>query len=136
VAWVLVRQKAGHHRVERVGGSVMTTRNQVPRAQRIQSVLWIVAMLLLSVVVSGRSMAASRCPQQEAARQTRPAPVRTVATAAQADAGQPAPGYSTTGLDLEVRIWNVRIGFPWLKTLPVTPGRHIVVSLWETESDR
>jgi len=113
----------------------MTTRNQVPRTQRIQSVLWIVAMLLLSVVVSGKSMAASRCPQQEARPQTqvRPAVARTVA---QADAGQPAAGYSTTGLDLEVRIWNVRIGFPWLKSLPVTPGRHIVVSLWETESDR
>ena len=43
---------------------------------------------------------------------------------------------SGTGLDLEVRIWNVRIGFPWLKSLPVTPGRRIVVSLWEQESDR
>ena len=37
------------------------------------------------------------------------------------------------GLDLEVRILNVRIEFPWLKTLPISPGRRIVIS-WLTDS--
>jgi hypothetical protein len=122
----------------------MTTRNKVSSARRIHSVLWIAAMLLLSVVASGKSMQASRCPDQKSAAGAwatmAAAPVAT-SPAAQADAGlpdggRPVPADVTTGLDLEVRIWNVRIGFPWLKSLPVTPGRHIVVSLWETESER
>jgi hypothetical protein len=121
----------------------MTTRNKVSSTRRMHSVLWLAAMLLLSMVASGKSMQASRCPDQKSAAGA----WATVATmpvvaspAAQADArsrdGRPVSADVTTGLDLEVRIWNVRIGFPWLKSLPVTPGRHIVVSLWETESAR
>jgi hypothetical protein len=123
----------------------MTTRNKVSSARRIHSILWIAAMLLLSVVASGKSMQASRCPDQKSgagawATMATATPVAS-SPAAQADAGlrdrgRPVPADVTTGLDLEVRIWNVRIGFPWLKSLPVTPGRHVVVSLWETESER
>jgi hypothetical protein len=44
---------------------------------------------------------------------------------------------ASTGLDLEVRIGRIRVEFPWLKTLPITPGRHIVFTLlpaFDTES--
>jgi hypothetical protein len=112
----------------------MTTRINVSRAHRVQSAMWIVVMLLVSSVVSGRTIQASRCSDQKAT-----VTVQTAAAAAQAWSGDRAlPNSLSTsaGVDLEVRIWNVRIGFPWLKSLPVTPGRRIVVSLWETEPDR
>lgn len=32
------------------------------------------------------------------------------------------------GVDLEVRLLNVRIEFPWLARLPITPARRIVIS--------
>jgi hypothetical protein len=118
----------------------MTTRNQVPRAHRIRSVLGIAAMLLASLVASGKSTQA-RCPDQKAAQTpwtvaaAAPSPAAPL-VASQAEAVRPLSVSGSAGLDLEVRIWNVRIGFPWLKSLPVTPGRRIVVSLWETEPDR
>jgi len=91
-------------------------------------------MLFLSIAASGRSIQASRCPQAQAQMPHKAATAwATPVKAAQPEAVRPLPEYVTTGVDLEVRIWNVRIEFPWLKTLPVTPGRHIVVSLWETE---
>lgn len=108
----------------------MTTRTQVPRAHRIHSALLVATMLVASLVASGKSTQA-RCPDQKAAQ----APSAVLA-APQAEAARPLAVSGSTGLDLEVRIWNVRIGFPWLKSLPVTPGRRIVVSLWETEPDR
>jgi hypothetical protein len=40
----------------------------------------------------------------------------------------------TRGIGLAVRIWNVRIEFPWLKHLPITPGWRVVVSLFEPDS--
>jgi hypothetical protein len=33
----------------------------------------------------------------------------------------------TYGLDLQIRLGRVRIEFPWLRALPITPGRTIVV---------
>jgi hypothetical protein len=119
----------------------MTTRNQVSRAHRIYSILWVAAMLLASLVASGKSIQA-RCPDQKMAHSAwtvaaAPAHGRVMASLTPRQADEEALlASSTAGLDLEVRIWNVRIGFPWLKSLPVTPGRRIVVSLWETEPDR
>ncbi len=96
-------------------------------------------MLLVSVVVSGKSTLASRCPEQKP-RQTAAVAAAVQAHVAQAAAQARAAWHDaesvSTGLDLEVRIWNVRIGFPWLKSLPLTPGRRIVLSLWETDTDR
>ena len=122
----------------------MTTHIKIPRAHRLRPVLGIVAMLVVSVVVSGKSTFASRCPEQK--------PVQKVAVAAVARANVAHAAVAparvvwhdaerddesvSTGLDLEVRIWNVRIGFPWLKSLPLTPGRRVVLSLWETDPDR
>jgi hypothetical protein len=121
----------------------MRTRNNVPRTHRLQPILWIVAMLLVSVVASGKSTQASRCPEQKAATATHAAAAMPAAVwrvggdAPRHAASDLSPAETTsTGLDLEVRIWNVRIGFPWLKSLPVTPGRRIVLSLWDTDADR
>jgi hypothetical protein len=43
-------------------------------------------------------------------------------------------GDASTGLDLEVRIGRIRIEFPWLKSLPITPGRHLVLDLMPSRS--
>jgi hypothetical protein len=117
----------------------MTTRINVSRAHRVQSALWIVVMLLVSGVVSGRTIQASRCPDRGAEPKGTVSVQTSLSAAAQAAPGDrmlPATLFASTGVDLEVRIWNVRIGFPWLKSLPVTPGRRIVVSLWEADPDR
>jgi hypothetical protein len=116
----------------------MTTRINVSRAYRVQSALWIVVMLLVSGLVSGRTIQASRCPDK-GAESKGTVSVQTLSAAAQAapaDKVLPATLFASTGVDLEVRIWNVRIGFPWLKSLPLTPGRRIVVSLWDADPDR
>jgi hypothetical protein len=116
----------------------MTTRSNVSRRQRIQSAIWLVVMLLVSGVVSGKSIQASRCPQQQktGVAVTTLLAAQTTAAERAADRSETPFLSSSTGVDLEVRIWNVRIGFPWLKSLPVTPGRRIVVSLWEPDADR
>jgi hypothetical protein len=49
-------------------------------------------------------------------------------------AGSEAPPAETRGIGLAVRIWNVRIEFPWLKHLPVSPGWRVVVTLFESDS--
>jgi hypothetical protein len=41
-----------------------------------------------------------------------------------------------TGIDLELRILHVSIEFPWLKALPVSFGRRIVISLFADEDER
>ena len=38
------------------------------------------------------------------------------------------------GIDLSLRVWNVRVEFPWMRSLPVSPGHHIVISLFARES--
>ncbi len=116
----------------------MTTRNTVPRVPRLSSILWVAALLLATVVATGNAtIQASRCPDQKsAAGAWSVAAAQAAHEAARAESDRALEASANTGLDLEVRIWNVRIGFPWLKSLPVTPGRRIVVSLWEQESDR
>jgi hypothetical protein len=113
----------------------MTTRSYVSRKQQIQSAIWIVVMLLVSGVVSGRSIQASRCPEQKTAVALATVSTQTAPAQAASRFGADALPAST-GVDLEVRIWNVRIGFPWLKSLPLTPGRRIVVSLWDADPER
>lgn len=41
----------------------------------------------------------------------------------------------STGLDLEVRIGRIHIEFPWLKALPISPGRHVVLELMPVRGD-
>ena len=38
------------------------------------------------------------------------------------------------GIDLEVRILNLRVEFPWMRALPISPGHHIVISLLASEA--
>jgi hypothetical protein len=113
----------------------MTTRINVSRAHRVSSAMWIVVMLLVSSVVSGRTIQASRCQDQKVSQLPGTVSVQTMAQAGSGRALTDALSASA-GVDLEVRIWNVRIGFPWLKSLPLTPGRRIVVSLWDADPDR
>lgn len=127
-------------------GYAMTTHIKVPRAHRLGPILAIVAMLLASVAASGKSTLASRCPDQNARQKAEiAAAVQAQLAHAAAQPGERRAAWHdaehdaesvSTGLDLEVRIWNVRIAFPWLKSLPLTPGRHIVLSLWEPDTDR
>jgi hypothetical protein len=41
----------------------------------------------------------------------------------------------SSGIDLELRVLNLRIEFPWMKTLPITPGRHIVITLLSSDHE-
>ena len=55
-----------------------------------------------------------------------------MAEGAKASPGPAANGADTpAGLDLELRVWKLRIEFPWLKSLPIRPGRNIVISVFE-----
>jgi hypothetical protein len=47
-----------------------------------------------------------------------------------------APAPVDGGLDLEIRVFNLRIEFPILKSLPLRPGRHIVLSFFAPADDR
>jgi hypothetical protein len=38
------------------------------------------------------------------------------------------------GIDLSLRVWNLRVEFPWMRSLPISPGHHIVISLFPRES--
>jgi hypothetical protein len=40
-----------------------------------------------------------------------------------------APRVARQGLDLEIRVGRLRIEFPWMRSLPVTPARRIVVTI-------
>lgn len=45
-------------------------------------------------------------------------------------AARPAEGTpGRRGLDLQVRVGRLRIEFPWMRTLPIAPGRRIVISI-------
>jgi hypothetical protein len=117
----------------------MSTRITVPHPRRLESLFWLAAALLVSLALSGAPTHASRCPDQDRRAAAASGPAATPAaakSAPMADADRPHTDSASTGLDLEVRIWNVRIEFPWLKSLPLTPGRHVVLSLFETDADR
>ena len=38
------------------------------------------------------------------------------------------------GIDLSLRVWKLRVEFPWMRALPISPGHHIVISLFPRES--
>jgi hypothetical protein len=102
----------------------MTIGTTTPHARRYRPLLVFVVGLLMTLALgSGISRGAWDPPCKDAAT-----PVKAAHAATPADRAAAEP---RTGLDLEVRIWNVRIEFPWLKSLPLRPGRHIVVSIFE-----
>jgi hypothetical protein len=101
----------------------MPTRTATPHARRFRPLLLLVAAVLVMLAIgSGITTGASDAPckdavGKDAAGNAAPVAEDVVAT----------PG----GLDLELRVWKLRIEFPWLKSLPVRPGRHIVISVFE-----
>ncbi len=105
----------------------MPTRNATPHARRFRPLLFLVAAVLVMLAIgSGITTGASDAPCKDAVAKD---PVAEGAKAsprpAANDAGAPA------GLDLELRVCKLRIEFPWLKSLPIRPGRNIVISVFE-----
>lgn len=102
----------------------MTTRTDVSDARRFRPLLLMVAGLLVMLAVGSGILAGATDP-----------PCKDTVHAAQVEALTHAKPTLTAvqpaGVDLQVRIWKLRIEFPWLKSLPVRPAQHIVVSIFE-----
>ena len=104
----------------------MPTRTATSHARRFRPLLFLVAAVLVMLAIgSGITTGASDPPCKDAV----------AAPAAQAARPSPTPAAgaadSPAGIDLELRVWKLRIEFPWLKSLPVRPGRSIVISVFE-----
>jgi hypothetical protein len=110
----------------------MPTRTATPHARRFRPLLFLVAAVLVMLAIgSGITTGASDAPCKDAVAQAE-------ATTASAATARPSPRAAASddagipvGLDLELRVWKLRIEFPWLKSLPVRPGRSVVISLFE-----
>jgi hypothetical protein len=101
----------------------MPTRTATSHARRFRPLLFLVAAVLVMLAIgSGITTGASDAPCKDA-------------MAAQAAKASPAPAANDAdapaGIDLELRVWKLRIEFPWLKSLPIRPGRNIVISVFE-----
>jgi hypothetical protein len=81
----------------------------------------VVGFALVAAIVAPAASGATPC-RESAAVGPAPAPLPVVA--------------ATQGVDLELRVLNLRIEFPWLKDLPITPGRRIVISWMERGARR
>jgi hypothetical protein len=103
----------------------MPTFTATPHARRFRPLLFVVAAVLVMLAIgTGVTTGASDPPCKDV--------VAKAAGAAKASPAQAADDDGTPlGLDLELRVWKLRIEFPWLKSLPVRPGRHIVISVFE-----
>jgi hypothetical protein len=100
----------------------MPTRTATPHARRFRPLLFLVAAVLVMLAIgSGITTGASDAPCKDAVAKA----AKVSPTPAANDADTP------TGLDLELRVWKLRIEFPWLKSLPIRPGRNIVISVFE-----
>ena len=100
----------------------MPTRTATPHARRFRPLLFCIAAVLVMLAIgSGITTGASDAPCKDAVAR----PAHAAAPAAADQAATPA------GVDLELRVWKLRIEFPWLKSLPIRPGRNIVISVFE-----
>jgi hypothetical protein len=103
----------------------MPTRTATPHARRYRPLLFLVAAVLVMLAIgSGITTGASDEPCKDAVAETAAANAASSLSPADDDA-------SPVGLDLELRVWKLRIEFPWLKSLPIRPGRNIVISVFE-----
>ena len=104
----------------------MPTRTATPHARRFRPLLFLVtAVLLMLAIGTGITTGASDPPCKDV-------PAKAARAAAQAHPSHAAaddPG--PAGIDLELRVWKLRIEFPWLKSLPIRPGRNIVITVFE-----
>jgi hypothetical protein len=129
----------------------MPTRStSIPHARRYRPLLLLTAGLLLmlavgsGILLAGTSTAPCKdaaATEESAAALSREDASRTPVTGARmtrlvtaaphaASFGDDDEDVAPTGVDLQVRVWTLRIEFPWLKSLPVRPGRQIVVSIF------
>ena len=102
----------------------MTTRTHVSHARRFRPLLLLTAGILLMLAVGSGILAGATDPPCKDS-------VHAAQIEAQAHARPTLTAVQPTGVDLELRIWRLRIEFPWLKSLPVRPAQHIVVSIFE-----
>jgi hypothetical protein len=111
----------------------MPTRTATSHARRFRPLLFLVAAVLVMLAIgSGITTGASDAPCKDAVAKAE------ATTASAATAAKSSPRAAATddadvpvGLDLELRVWKLRIEFPWLKSLPVRPGRSVVISVFE-----
>jgi hypothetical protein len=102
----------------------MPTRIATRHARRFRPLLFLVAAVLVMLAIgSGITTGASDAPCKDA--------VAKAAKASPAPAAADDAAVTPAGLDLELRVWKLRIEFPWLKSLPIRPGRNIVISVFE-----
>jgi hypothetical protein len=102
----------------------MPTFTATPHARRFRPLLFLVAAVLVMLAIgSGITTGASDPPCKDAV----------VEAAQPASPSSIAAGDDLTppGIDLELRVWKLRIEFPWLKSLPVRPGRSVRISIFE-----
>jgi hypothetical protein len=120
----------------------MPTRTATPHARRFRPLLFLVAAVLVMLAIgSGITTGASDAPCKDAVAASDSQAPETVARGSLARNAvaptTPSPAHADddddtpVGLDLELRVWKLRIEFPWLKSLPVRPGRSVVISLFE-----
>jgi hypothetical protein len=105
----------------------MPTRTATPHARRFRPLLSLVmGVLVMLAIGSGITTGASDAPCKDAVAVGSETPEPPAAAS-------PRKAEITTpdGLDLELRVWKLRIEFPWLKSLPVRPGRSVVISIFE-----
>ena len=103
----------------------MPTRTTTPHARRFRPLLFLVAAVLVMLAIgSGITTGASDPPCKDAVARPAAQSAQLSSTAADEDA-------TPLGIDLELRVWKLRIEFPWLKSLPVRPGRSVRISIFE-----
>ena len=102
----------------------MPTITATPHARRFRPLLFLVAAVLVMLAIgSGITTGASDPPCKDA--------VAKPAQAARSSSTATADDVTPPGIDLELRVWKLRIEFPWLKSLPVRPGRSVRISIFE-----
>jgi hypothetical protein len=107
----------------------MPTRTATPHARRFRPLLLFVAAVLVMLAIgSGITTGASDAPCKDGVAAT---PAQAARPSARLSSGTADDAASAAGLDLELRVWKLRIEFPWLKSLPIRPGRNIVISVFE-----
>jgi hypothetical protein len=105
----------------------MPTRTATRHARRFRPLLLLVAAVLVMLAIgSGITTGASDAPCKDAVAKS--------AKASPAPAAADDAAATPAGLDLELRVWKLRIEFPWLKSLPIRPGRNIVISVFEARA--
>jgi hypothetical protein len=120
----------------------MLTGQSDPRVRRYRPLLALAAGLPIALAATSGAIALADRGAERTARSSSctssSSTARLAAPAVHATALDAALAEdASTGLDLEVRIGRIRVEFPWLKTLPITPGRHVVFTLlpvFDTES--